>query len=103
MGGADPRELASAVSVGFRKPRPGGCWPAASLRSRKMAAGELLLAGAKMLLAKYRQGTNKVNTQRSQLRPYTLDNTKTRLIFEVKLVMAQSVLRSETTREYCVL
>ena len=50
MGGADPRELASAVSVGFRKPRPGGCWPAASLRSRKMVAGErgersCLLAG----------------------------------------------------------
>lgn len=38
-----------------------------------------------------------------QLRPYTLESTGSRLISEVKLVMAQSVLWWGTTREYCVL
>ncbi len=38
-----------------------------------------------------------------QLRPYTLEHTGTRLISEVKLVMAQSVLWWGTTREYWVL
>jgi hypothetical protein len=38
-----------------------------------------------------------------QLRPYTPESTGSRLISEVKLVMAQSVLWWGTTREYCVL
>ena len=36
------------------------------------------------------------------LRPYTLENTGSRPISEVKLVMAQSVLWWGTTWEYCV-
>jgi hypothetical protein len=37
-----------------------------------------------------------------QLRPYTAESTGSRPIPEVKQLLAQSVLRWETTREYCV-
>ena len=42
-------------------------------------------------------------TLQDQLRPYTLENTGSRPISKVKLVMAQSVLWWGTTREYWVL
>jgi hypothetical protein len=40
--------------------------------------------------------------QSIQLRPYTAESTGSRPIPEVKQLLAQSVLRWETTREYCV-
>lgn len=48
-------------------------------------------------------GTAGCNEGFFQLRPYTPESTGSRLISEVKLVMAQSVLWWGTTREYCVL
>jgi hypothetical protein len=48
-------------------------------------------------------GTITLKTKSIQLRPYTPEHTGTRLISEVKLAMAQSVLWWGTTREYWVL
>ena len=49
------------------------------------------------------KSTSKKFKEFLELRPYTIESSRSRPISEDKRLMAQSVLRWETTREYCVL